>query len=113
MIRLAIEVLQKDIDKGVCDSPSKCALAVAIKRRFKGDVILGRWDGSFYDKTGEITRCNLTDGRVRFIIPPETWAWIEKFDTLRRVEPTILMLDIFREATIGDLSSPDSHLGSP
>lgn len=108
MTRLAIHVSQGDIISGRCGDSSNCALAKAVQRRFKGNVTIGRHKGHFFDKSKEIARCNLTDGKINFNIPSETWDWMRAFDTWQLVKPTILYLDIYTTATTEDLSSPEN-----
>lgn len=104
-MRLAINVTQSHIDQGCQVSSQRCALALAISSRFGGKASMGTRNGYFYDETGEITRCNLTDGRINFNMPLETRFFVMNFDSFKPVKPSIYYIDIHREQATEDLSS--------
>ncbi len=107
MTRLAIHVSQGDIQRGVGGSHASCAIALAIARRFKGEVKVGLYSGFFIDKIREIARCGLTDGKIEFHLPIPTRKWISDFDHWKNVEPSVLYLDVYTTATTQDLSRPE------
>lgn len=70
---LIVEVTQEDIDKGVCDSATKCAVARAIKRLTRRQQV--RVDGE---------SAYIFKDRYEAELPKKAQTFISKFDSDKR-----------------------------
>jgi hypothetical protein len=79
---MKIEVIQKDIDKGVRSSFYCCPIAFAFKRAVKNNTRYG----FFYIGSIHIVHC--LDGKWnRYELPKKAQKFIKRFDDSKPVEP--------------------------
>ena len=95
MYTLTINVTQEHIDKGKCNHPGRCGIALAIRDIFPNAIILEEWTiftpDEITDQQGmwfvpeiqlEVTKGN------GIINPLEVQNFVKKFDNNKDVKPT-------------------------
>ena len=90
-MRVKIEVIQGDIDRGVAEDPCECALARAFARALPGT--------SPYVTAGDVELTS-ADGEhdVRILLPFRAVRFVGRFDNYKHVEPeTFFVTGIPRE----------------
>lgn len=94
-MKKTIQVTKSDILQGVCDSPYRCALALATQRVFKLKTGL---DGDDEISIGSLTaRVNKNGVKWLASLTPAAQRFIERFDGHEEVKPSRFTLNFNRE----------------
>lgn len=80
MSKLTVEVLQRDINRGVRNCSERCAIAVALRRASK-------------DRHACVGSTDVRYKRLDVMLPSEAVAWVKLYDSDQPVEPFTFELD--------------------
>lgn len=81
---MRIQITQRDIDSGLRSSPSRCPLALAVRRSVMAPVV--------YVAGRELCVLPRVGEWLTWPLPPELRTWVARYDAGRSVAPVVVDL---------------------
>lgn len=81
---MAVQITQRDIDVGLRASPSRCPLALAVRRQVRAPVV--------YVAGRELCVLPRRGEWLTWPLPPSLREWVARYDAGRSVAPIVVQL---------------------